>query len=189
MRAFALAQNGLADDAYPSGSRPGRQRRDRRRRDRRLPRPPRRRGDRRPSGTGYASRRWAKTKNPRSRKTLASSTMIVTGTIVLLFVVTHLADVQVRHVSTKHADGTRDIYRLQLAVFSSPAYVAFYLVAMAIIFFHLWHGISSAAQSLGIGNAAGTPGLLGARPCAGGRHRGGFAILPIYTFILSKGVL
>ena len=39
-------------------------------------------GNRAARPTGYASRRWAKTKNPRSRNTLASSTMIVTGTIV-----------------------------------------------------------------------------------------------------------
>ena len=39
----------------------------------------------------YAVRRWARTKNPKSRKSLASTTMILTGTITALFVVTHLA--------------------------------------------------------------------------------------------------
>src|SRR5512139_1738798 len=37
--------------------------------------------------TPYAVRRWARTKNPSSRKSLSSSTMIVTGTITALFVV------------------------------------------------------------------------------------------------------
>src|SRR5215204_3554467 len=39
----------------------------------------------------YAKKKWAKSKSARSRKSLASSTMILTGTITLVFVVTHLA--------------------------------------------------------------------------------------------------
>jgi succinate dehydrogenase / fumarate reductase, cytochrome b subunit len=145
-------------------------------------------GNRAARPTGYASRRWAKTKNPRSRKSLASSTMIVTGTIVLLFVVTHLATFKFG-TFYEAADGTRDIYRLQLEIFSSPAYVVFYLFAMAVIFFHLWHGISSAAQSLGVSTAAGSPGLLVLGRVLAIVIAGGFFIIPIYTFILSKGVL
>ena len=58
--------------------------------------------------------------------------MILTGTIMLLFVVTHLATFKFGPYY-ETPDGIRDIYRLQLAVFSNPAYVAFYLVAMAVI--------------------------------------------------------
>jgi succinate dehydrogenase / fumarate reductase cytochrome b subunit len=138
--------------------------------------------------TPYAVRRWAKTKNPKSRKSLASSTMIVTGTITALFVVTHLATFKFG-TYYEAPDGVRDLYRLQLEVFSSPAYVLFYLVAMGVIFFHLWHGLSSAAQSLGIDHAQWTPRIL-----VGGRVlalalAGGFFIIPIYTFLLSRGAL
>ena len=45
--------------------------------------------NRRARPIGYSTRRWAKTKSSRSRKSLASTTMILTGTITLLFVVTH----------------------------------------------------------------------------------------------------
>ena len=138
--------------------------------------------------TGYASRRWAKTKNPRSRKSLASSTMIVTGTIVLLFVVTHLSTFKFG-TYYETGEGLRDLYRLQLEIFSSPGYVVFYLIAMGVIFFHLWHGISSAAQSLGISRAAGCPGILVLGRVLAIVIAGGFFIIPIYTFLLSKGVL
>ncbi len=108
--------------------------------------------------------------------------MILTGTITLLFVVTHLVTFKFGPYY-ETADGIRDIYRLQLAVFSNPGYVAFYLVAMTVIVFHLWHGVSSALQSFGVNSPTWTPRLhwLG---------RGlavivglGFAMLPIYTFL------
>jgi succinate dehydrogenase / fumarate reductase cytochrome b subunit len=138
--------------------------------------------------TRYASRRWAKAKNPRSRKSLASSTMIVTGTIVLLFVVTHLSTFKFG-TYYETGEGIRDLYRLQLEIFSSPAYVVFYLLAMGVIFFHLWHGISSAAQSLGVSHAAGSPGILVLGRVLAIVVAGGFFIIPIYTFLLAKGVL
>ena len=79
--------------------------------------------------------------------------------------------------------GIRDIYRLQQSVFSNPGYVAF--TAMGVTF-HLWHGASSAMQSFGVNSPTWTPRLqwLG---------RGlavivglGFAMLPIYTFVLER---
>lgn len=138
--------------------------------------------------TGYAVRRWARTKNPKSRKSFASSTMIVTGTITALFVVTHLATFKFGRYY-EATDGVRDLYRLQLEVFSSPGYVAFYLLAMGVIFFHLWHGLSSAAQSLGVDNAQWTPRILVAGRVFALAIAGGFFILPIYTFLLSQGAL
>jgi succinate dehydrogenase / fumarate reductase cytochrome b subunit len=132
---------------------------------------------------GYAKKRWAKTKNDRSRPSASSSTMILTGAITLMFVVTHLLTFKFG-TYFETPDGIRDLYRLQLRVFSIPGYVAFYLVAMGVIVFHLWHGVSSAMQSFGVTSPTWTPRIqfLG---------RGlavllglGFAILPIYTFIL-----
>ena len=131
----------------------------------------------------YAKKKWAKTKNDRSRKSLASSTMILTGTITLVFVVTHLATFKYG-AYYENAEGIRDIYRLQLAVFSNPAYVAFYLVAMTVIAFHLWHGVASALQSFGLDSPTWTPRLLllgrGVALILGL----GFAILPVYTLIV-----
>ena len=136
----------------------------------------------------YAVRTWARTKNPKSRKSLASSTMIVTGAITALFVVTHRATFKFGPVY-ESADGIRDLYRLQLEVFSSPLYVAFYLLAMGILFFHLWHGLASAAQSLGIDHEQWTPRILILGRTLALAIAGGFLILPIYTFLVSRGAL
>lgn len=132
---------------------------------------------------GYAKRQWAKTKNARSRKSIASSTMIVTGTIMLLFVVTHLATFKFG-AYYETSEGIRDLYRLQLAVFSNPGYVAFYLVAMGVIVFHLWHGVTSALQSFGVNSPTWSPRLQLVGRGLAVLLGLGFAILPIYTFFI-----
>ncbi len=132
----------------------------------------------------YAVKVWAKTKNPRSRKSLSSTTMILTGTLTLLFVITHLITFKFgTHYET--SGGVRDLYRLQLEVFSSPAYVAFYLVCMSVILFHLWHGVSSAAQSLGINSPQWTPRIVALGRVVSVLIAGGFFIIPIYTFLVA----
>jgi succinate dehydrogenase / fumarate reductase cytochrome b subunit len=136
---------------------------------------------------GYAVRRWARHKSPKSRKSIASTTMILTGAVTALFVVTHLATFKFgRYYET--AEGLRDLYRLQLEVFSSPGYVAFYLVAMGVIFLHLWHGVTSAAQSLGVTHPVWTPRLLVVGRALSVAVGGGFLALPVYTFLVARGV-
>jgi len=133
----------------------------------------------------YASHKWARRKNHRSRKSLSSTTMILTGTITLLFVVTHLATFKFGPYY-ETAEGIRDIYRLQLAVFSNPGYVAFYLVAMSVIGFHLWHGVSSAAQSFGLNSPQWTPRIIWTGQLLTAVITAGFALLPVFTFALGR---
>jgi succinate dehydrogenase / fumarate reductase cytochrome b subunit len=132
----------------------------------------------------YATRKWAKTKNDRSRKSVSSSTMILTGTITLLFVVTHLMTFKFGPYY-ETADGIRDLYRLQLAVFQDPLYVAFYVLAMGVIVFHLWHGAASAMQSFGINSDGWTPRLIWIGRGLAVLIGLGFALLPVYTFLLN----
>ena len=133
----------------------------------------------------YAAHKWAKNKNDRSRKSLSSTTMILTGTITLLFVVTHLVTFKYGPYY-ETADGIRDLYRLQLAVFSNPGYVAFYLVAMTVIGFHLWHGVSSAAQSFGLDSPQWTPRIIWTGRLLTAVITAGFALLPIFTFVVGR---
>lgn len=133
----------------------------------------------------YAARKWAKTKNDSSRKSWASTTMILTGTVTLLFVVTHLMTFKFGPYY-ETTEGIRDIYRLQLAVFSSPGYVAFYLFCMTVIFFHLWHGISSAVQSFGIDSPHWTPRIIWIARILAITIAAGFAALPIFTFFVGR---
>jgi succinate dehydrogenase / fumarate reductase, cytochrome b subunit len=135
----------------------------------------------------YATKKWAKRKNERSRKSVSSSTMIVTGAITLIFVVTHLLTFKFG-TYYETPDGIRDLYRIQLQIFSDPTYVAFYIVAMGVIVFHLWHGASSAMQSLGINSPTWTPRLQWMGRGLAVLIGVGFAMLPIYTFFLTPPV-
>ena len=77
--------------------------------------------------------------------------------------------------------------RLPAEVRSHPGYVAFYLVAISVIFFHLWHGLSSAAQSLGLDHPNWTPRILVLGRLLTVVIAGGFFVLPIATFLISRG--
>jgi succinate dehydrogenase / fumarate reductase cytochrome b subunit len=85
-----------------------------------------------------------------SRKSLASSTMIVSGLVTLLFVLIHVK--QFKYGTWYLTDGdqpVRDLFRLEAEVFQSPFWVAFYVICTLVVALHLRHGISSAFQSLG----------------------------------------
>jgi succinate dehydrogenase / fumarate reductase cytochrome b subunit len=128
----------------------------------------------------YARKDWAR--GP-SRKSWASTTMIFTGIITFAFVVLHLRAFKFG-AWYEAQGGVRDLYRLQLEIFSNPAYVVFYMVAMVVIGFHLWHGVSSAAQSLGVDHPKYTPKILWIGRALAVLIAGGFFILPLYTYLM-----
>ncbi len=96
---------------------------------------------------GYGVKKWA---GGASRKTVASTTMILSGLVVLLFVIIHLKLFKYGPVYTEAVTGNRDLFRLLLDDFHKPGYVIGYVVAMLVVGLHLRHGISSSMQSLGI---------------------------------------
>ena len=95
----------------------------------------------------YEMKTWAK--GP-SRKSWASTSMIISGIIVFLFVPLHLVTFKYGPNYPAHEAGVRDLYRLLIEVFQSPFYVTYYVIAMFIVGMHLRHGIWSSLQSLGL---------------------------------------
>jgi succinate dehydrogenase / fumarate reductase, cytochrome b subunit len=118
-----------------------------------------------------------------SRKTLASTTMIFTGLVTFVFLVLHLRAFKFG-AWYEASGGIRDLYRLQLEIFSNPLYVGFYMFTMVVIGFHLWHGVASAAQSLGIDHPKYTPRILWVGRAIAVIIAGGFFILPLYTYVI-----
>lgn len=116
-----------------------------------------------------------------SRKTLASSTMIFSGLWLLLFIVIH---VRTFKFGTEYetAAGVRDLYRLEMENFSNPMTVAFYVASMLVVGSHLWHGASSAFQSLGVDNGTWTPRILAAGRVAAVLIAGGFIVIALWAF-------
>jgi len=128
----------------------------------------------------YSRTEWA---GGPSRKSWSSTTMIFTGIVVLGFVILHLRKFKFG-TWYETPEGIRDLYRLQLEIFSHPGYVAFYMVAMVMIGFHLWHGVPSVAQSLGIDHPKYTPRILWIGRAVAVLIAGGFFILPLYTYFV-----
>jgi succinate dehydrogenase / fumarate reductase cytochrome b subunit len=97
---------------------------------------------------GYKMKRFA---GHTSRKSIASSTMIWSGLVIVLFVAVHVKQFKYgAWYQTVSANPIRDLARTEFQVFSDPLWVAFYVVATLIVGLHLRHGIASSFQSLGI---------------------------------------
>ena len=132
---------------------------------------------------GYVQKKWA---GHSSRKSVASTTMILSGSFLFIFVLLHLITFKYGpHYLTADRPGERDLYRLVVEVFSKPGYVVFYVVSMVIIGFHLWHGASSAFQSLGIDQAGLAPKIRAAGWGLAVLIAGGFLIIPVWVFLFA----
>ncbi len=118
-----------------------------------------------------------------SRRTFASQTMIFSGLWLLVFIVIHVkafkygADYQT-------ADGVRDLYRVEFENFSSPIAVVFYLLSMLVVGSHLWHGASSAFQSLGLDFPRWTPRIRAFTKVAAGVIAGGFIVIVLWVHFM-----
>ncbi|MEY4166265.1 MAG: hypothetical protein RIR52_89 [Acidobacteriota bacterium] len=87
--------------------------------------------------------------------TFAQRTIVISGLIILSFVLFHLAHYTLGLVDPGllelHDDlGRHDVYRMVVTGFSNPLVSVFYIVAMGLLLLHLSHGVSSLFQSLGI---------------------------------------
>jgi len=92
---------------------------------------------------------------PPSRKTIASSTMIFSGLWLFVFVILHVKAFKYGpDYQTIDASGAgttiHDLYRVEMENFSNPLTVGFYVLSMLVVGSHLWHGVASGFQSLGI---------------------------------------
>jgi succinate dehydrogenase cytochrome b subunit len=80
----------------------------------------------------------------------ASRTMRWTGPILLLFIIYHLLDFTFGQANPDFVHG--DVYHNVIASFKVWYITAFYIVAMLCLGLHMYHGIWSMFQSLGLNN-------------------------------------
>jgi succinate dehydrogenase / fumarate reductase cytochrome b subunit len=138
-------------------------------------------GNQKARPVAYVEKKWA---GHTSRKSVASSTMIYTGIIILVFLVLHLRTFKYGTHYLVGDTNARDLYRLVVEVFSSPGYVVFYVICMVLVGMHLRHGFSSAFQSLGAEHPRYTRRLLTAGKIVAIAIGGGFALIPVLVFLM-----
>ncbi len=127
-------------------------------------------------------RRYAKTNFQRT--TRASRSMMVTGLLVLAFVIFHLLHftgglILPAAYNQTDAEGRHDVYAMVVAGFSNPLIVLMYVAGMAGVSIHLKHAISSALQTLGLAKEGHQSSLRKASPVLAAVIIAGFLAVPL----------
>lgn len=169
------------------------------------------RGNKAARPQGYEVRQWTKAKSKASRKSTSSTTMIVTGAIILVFLVLHVGHFKfnkfwtIKEYETNvsgialgltgagavtAADSPqeahsqmRDLYKLVHEEFHNPVVVILYLACMIALGLHLNHAIFSATQTLGANNKRWEKGIWFVGRAFTFVIAGGFFLLPIVMWM------
>lgn len=85
----------------------------------------------------------------------ASRTMLISGLILLAFIIYHLAHFTLGLTDPANAElvdplGRHDAYSMVVLGFQQPLAAGAYLIAMALLFLHLAHGVASLFQTAGL---------------------------------------
>lgn len=128
--------------------------------------------------------KYAATPVSDKKSSFASKTMALQGSIILIFIITHLNTFKYgeEHWVEYGGETMRDLHRLVIEVFSQPTYLAWYLVCLFLLGFHLSHGASSVFQSLGANHPKYTPVIKKAGFAYALIVAAGFMSQPIYVF-------
>ena len=122
----------------------------------------------------------------------SSRNMAVLGTIVLVFIVTHMQNFWWKmHFGDmpEQADGLKDLHKVVLNFFDpgvnsmALAATTLYVLGMGGLGFHLWHGFGSAFQSLGLRHDGYTPLIEKLGRAFAVIVPAAFASIPLYLFL------
>lgn len=127
---------------------------------------------------------------PSTNSSWASRSMMLLGTIVLVFLVGHMAQfwgkMHFGQMPMVQIEGEqyKDLYVVVSSAFKQIWIVALYVISMIAIALHLWHGFQSAFQTLGINHKKYSPlirlvgyGFAILIPL-------GYAVIPIIMFLM-----
>lgn len=116
-------------------------------------------------------------------RTPGSRTMAVSGSLILLFIVIHVATIKYQFGGSKGAT----LFSHVTTWFANPLYAGFYVVAMIGLGLHLSHGVQSAFQTFGLNHPRYTPAIKKLGLAFAAVMALAFASMPIYFFFLAGG--
>ena len=131
--------------------------------------------------------RYAVAASGKKKATLASRTMAVQGTLILAFLIYHITTFKfgTYYETTVNGVVMRDLHRLIVEVFQSPAYVGWYLVCLVLLGYHLSHGVGSVFQSLGLMNGTYRNGIRKLSITYAVIVAVGFISQPLYVYLFA----
>ena len=120
--------------------------------------------------------------NQMSKNTdISSRSMIISGGLVLVFLVLHLRDYFYQMKFVGLPEGTTD-YDLVVNLFTNPYYTGVYVASFIVLGFHLNHGFKSAFQSVGANHKKYNPIIKAASVGYSITIALGFSIIAIFHF-------
>ena len=127
--------------------------------------------------TKMDARPIAYVKTDYSHSSYASRTMMWSGPIVAAFIVFHLLDLTWGNVNPAFQEG--NVYENLVASFSRWPVAVAYIVALTLLCTHLYHGIYSMFQSLGLSHPKYTPAIQRAAKLASILIWAGYVSIPL----------
>lgn len=132
-------------------------------------------------------------KRSNANVTWASKNMALLGTLVFAFLMLHMGDfwwaMQVSgDVGTVAYDGemVKNLYEKVSTSFSNPLVIGGYMVGLAALAFHLWHGFQSAFQTLGLSHPKYTPVIMGLGKVFSVVVPLAYASIPLYFYFVLR---
>src|SRR6478672_2196789 len=99
----------------------------------------------------------------------------ITGFALFLYLVIHIAG------NLMVFFGPAFFNRYAYVLESNPLIVGFYVLSMIVVGSHLWHGIASSLQSLGLDHPVWTPRILTTAKLLAFLIAGGFAVIAMWV--------
>lgn len=112
---------------------------------------------------------------------LASRTLRWGGVLLLAFIIYHLLDLTIGTVNPAFQEG--DVYANLLGSMRRPLIAVFYIVAMAALGLHLYHGAWSSLRTLGVAQASASPLKRRAAVAIAIIIAVGFAVVPLAVLL------
>ena len=131
---------------------------------------------------GYSSQ--LKSVGEPSKQSISSRSMLITGAVLLGFLLWHLSTFKFGAYYSTVIDGVemRDLSSLVIEKFRNPIYAFGYAGVMIMLGFHLRHGIWSAWQSIGVLNAKISPAVYAIALVLAVLIMLGFVVLPLAIY-------
>lgn len=130
-----------------------------------------------------------KSKGDPSKSTLGSRNMIITGTVLLAFLILHISQftlgpsIEQGYATQLKGEQVRDLYRLVHETFKNPMFVGIYVAVMIFLGLHLRHGFWSAFQSLGAMNPRLSKPIYGLALLLALLVAAGFLFIPVWIYM------
>ena len=127
-----------------------------------------------------------KTKGGASHQSLASKSMIYTGSIVLIFVIVHVWTFKfgaTEMVELPSGEIAKDLRGLVIDKFTTPGYALGYTFVLSLLILHLSHGFWSAFTSLGMKNGEGSKKVQAGAYAFAIILMLAFIFIPLYIFV------